>query len=82
MTMVDCHKEFAHNGGSLLLGKQVLVVGQLFEQFAAIAVLHDQVDVVRRLVSLVVFDDVGVVEDRKNLYLLAQLLDLILDFLL
>lgn len=79
MDMVDCEEERLHDAGGLLFREHLLVVAvnQLFEQLAALTVLHDQVKVVWRLIRLEVFDDVGVVEGRQDANLVPEHIDLI-----
>ena len=60
----------------------MLLVRQLLEKFAALAVFHDKVEIVRRLKRLIVLHDVRVIQRCQNINLLLEHIELINQSLL
>ena len=62
MKVIDGEKKRRHYSRSFLFRKLFPILSQFVEEHSTLAVLHDQIEVVGRLVRLVILDHVRMVE--------------------
>ena len=80
--VANCSKELLHVLLSILFRKYlVLRTFDFFEEFTAIDVFHDKINLALVLIGLIVFDDVSMIQPRKILHFLPDLFHLIVEVL-